>query len=385
MLWRGCRICLEQVSIQSRSLAACQKKPRSIEELTGSSRPEHSGFFDTVRWGSGECSTVNGTGDERILRLICFRFDVEHISLPLGANNLEPYSNERERTAPEERGGWRRTGAATGACLLCDGLSWSVEKRKKYGGHSLMTELGPGEEEVCASGGSEGSRDAVLRNSACAGAAPKHGAPRVCQLYDAGFRDWTSLVQRCHWQHGGFNECRWCIFWKADRYHAQGMPGARKRYMVANTATAMVHARPQANEELEERRKVPCAVCARKKWLEERCRSCLWKSFPDNDAGLLSGGYNDACKLAGESEALGGSEAEEPLDGSKDVDPPRRPTPLRDENGSIMLASITRSDVAHSFGETVRIPSAASDVSLYRWTVRTRSVPTQPPKRRCAA
>ena len=147
--------------------------------------------------------------------------------------------------------------------------------------------------------------------------------------------------------------------------------------MVANTATVMVHARPQGNEQLEERRKVPCAVCARKKWLEERCRSSLWKSFPDNDAGLLSGGYNDACKLAGESEALEGSEAEEPLDGSKDVDPPRRPTPLRDENGSVTLttqpmstsswtSSITRSDVAHSFGETVRIPSAASDVSLYR-------------------
>ena len=58
-----------------------------------------------------------------------------------------------------------------------------------------MTELGPGEEEVCASGGSEGSRDAVLRNSDCAGAAPKHSAPRICQLSDAGFRDWTSLVQ----------------------------------------------------------------------------------------------------------------------------------------------------------------------------------------------
>ena len=108
--------------------------------------------------------------------------------------------------------------------------------------------------------------------------------------------------------------------------------------MVASTATAMVHARPQGNEELEERIEVPCAACARKKWLEERCRSCLWKSFPDIDAGLNAGGHNDACQLAGESEALEGSEAEEPLDGSKDVDPPRRPTPLRDENVSVMLA-----------------------------------------------
>ena len=96
-------------------------------------------------------------------------------------------------------------------------------------------------------------------------------------------------------------------------------------------------------------------MCARKKWLGERCRSCLWKSFPDNDDGLLAGGHNDAGKLAGESEALEGSETEEPLDGSKDVEPPRRPTPVRDENGSITLttqpkstspwtSNITRSD-----------------------------------------
>ena len=178
-MWRrSCGVCLEQVSAQSRSRAACQKKPRSIEELGGSWRLEHSSFFDTVRSRSGECSTVNGTGDERILRLICFRFDVGHISLPLGAKNLEAYSNERERTAPEERGGWRRRCCSVNVrrargCTCCwlqtTSVHWSeraqqwrsrascwrghwrvlvlrwtylkCRKMKKCGGPSLMTEV----------------------------------------------------------------------------------------------------------------------------------------------------------------------------------------------------------------------------------------------------
>ena len=177
MLWRATESAWSR-SASSRGALACQKKPRSIEELGGSLRLEHSSFFDTVRSRSGECSTVNGTGDERILRLICFRFDVGHISLPLGAKNLEAYSNERERTAPEERGGWRRRCCSVNVrrargCTCCwlqtTSVHWSeraqqwrsrascwrghwrvlvlrwtylkCRKMKKCGGPSLMTEL----------------------------------------------------------------------------------------------------------------------------------------------------------------------------------------------------------------------------------------------------
>ena len=78
---------------------------------------------------------------------------------------------------------------------------------------------------------------------------PKISAPRECQLCDAHFRDRTNLVQHCQRQHGGFNEYRKRIFWEAERYHAQGLPGAQKRHMVANAAT--VYARPGSNEEFE--------------------------------------------------------------------------------------------------------------------------------------
>ena len=45
-----------------------------------------------------------------------------------------------------------------------------------------MTGAGSGEEEVCASGGSEDSRDAELRNSACAGAAEARRSPNMSAL-----------------------------------------------------------------------------------------------------------------------------------------------------------------------------------------------------------
>ena len=43
---------------------------------------------------------------------------------------------------------------------------------------------------------------------------PKISAPRVCQLYGAGFRDWRALVGHCHREHGGFNEYRKRLFCK---------------------------------------------------------------------------------------------------------------------------------------------------------------------------
>ena len=73
---------------------------------------------------------------------------------------------------------------------------------------------------------------------------PKLSAPRVCQLCGAGFRDWEALVGHCGREHGGFNEYRKRLFWKADKCHALGLPNARKRNMVANAATAIVYSRP---------------------------------------------------------------------------------------------------------------------------------------------
>ena len=49
------------------------------------------------------------SGGECYRRLVCFRFDVEYETLPLGAKKLQAFVQEacrRERTAPEERGGW---------------------------------------------------------------------------------------------------------------------------------------------------------------------------------------------------------------------------------------------------------------------------------------
>ena len=279
-------------SASSRRALACQKKPRSIEELEGSLRPEHSIFFDTIRWRSGECSTGNGTGDERIRRLICFPFDVGHISLPLGAKNLEAYSNEWERTAPEERGGWRRICCSVnvrrargctccwlpttsvdwsaraeqwrsrascwrvGPCLRCDGLTWCLEKRQKCGGPSLMTELVLVKKRyVWRLQRCRTSQQRVCWSCAEAQRSPNMSALR-CRIprLDDSMSLTACRIQRVSLMNllGG------------HRYHAQGTPSARKRYMVANTATAMVHHRPQGNEESEERIEVTCAGCARK-------------------------------------------------------------------------------------------------------------------------
>ena len=48
-------------------------------------------------------------GGECFRRLLCFRFEVEYTSLPLGSKKLQAFlleACERERTAPEEREVW---------------------------------------------------------------------------------------------------------------------------------------------------------------------------------------------------------------------------------------------------------------------------------------
>ena len=104
---------------------------------------------------------------------------------------------------------------------------------------------------------------------------PPLTAPRICQLCGDGFVSWKSLVSHCDKEHGGYNEYRKRLFWEGQRCSALGLPTVRKRSMIANATSAMLHARAGGDGDLEERRELACVVCARKGWLEHRYRCHL--------------------------------------------------------------------------------------------------------------
>ena len=117
---------------------------------------------------------------------------------------------------------------------------------------------------------------------------PPLTAPRICQLCGDGFVSWKSLVSHCDKEHGGYNEYRKRLFWEGQRCSALGLPTVRKRSMIANATSAMLHARAGGDGDLEERREEACVVCARKGWLEHRYRCHLWKPFLEGDAEQLA-------------------------------------------------------------------------------------------------
>ena len=109
-------------------------------------------------------------------------------------------------------------------------------------------------------------------------------APRKCQLCGVGFIGWKALASYCEREHGGFIEYRKRLFWEAQRCDALGLPNQRKRTMVANATTAMLHSRPAREGDVEERREEACVACARKDWVDMRYRCYLWKSVDGSGA-----------------------------------------------------------------------------------------------------
>ena len=106
----GAGIVEASVSLQGAGPWRLDKTPRSIEALVESLCQENSRFL--TPFGNDFEKVPLGTrlnGGECFRRLLCFRFDVEYTSLPLGAKELQAFALEaceRERKAPEECGGW---------------------------------------------------------------------------------------------------------------------------------------------------------------------------------------------------------------------------------------------------------------------------------------
>ena len=419
------------------------KTPRSIEALVESLCQENSRFL--TPFGNDFEKVPLGTrlnGGECFRRLLCFRFDVEYTSLPLGAKKLQAFALEaceRERKAPEECGGWTadelaealqrgseahvwllllltRTGevaasvdwseraeqftlflqaAALKSLLLAETLRqmrrgqllvlalwWaylSCRKAANIRRSSLMTTLALGKKSYVPVEAVAAPGRPYFATVPLLGL-PKLSAPRMCQLCGAGFRDWRALVGHCDREHGGFNEYRKRLLGEADRCHALGLPSVRKRNMVANAATAIAYSRPGGEGELEERREEACAVCARKGWLEARFQCHLWKAFPDGDGG----------ELAEEREAEEDAAAEESPGASEDEERRRRRRLLRDADGVYYVGDAAEVHkflgVEHYAKAMPRIPLEelhASSVQhprhpAYRWLLHTRRVASRP-------
>ena len=205
---------------------------------------------------------------------------------------------------------------------------------------------------------------------------PELTAPRICQLCGDGFVDWKALVSHCDREHGGFNEYRKRVFWEAQRCDTLGLPNVRKRNMIANATSAMLYARPGGDGELEERREVACVVCARKGWLEERHRCHLWKAFPDGDAGDF--GEDEEEKAEGEASSEDEASRRQ-----------KRRALLRDADGVYNFGDAAKVNqilgVEHYAKAMPRIPLEELHASSaqhprhpeYRWLLHTRRVPTE--------
>ena len=102
--------------------------PRSTEGLVESLCNETSRFL--APFGEDLETLSLGTrlsGGECFRRLLRFRFEVEYISLPLGAKKLQAFALaacERERTAPEPRNGWTAEDLAEALQRASDAHIW---------------------------------------------------------------------------------------------------------------------------------------------------------------------------------------------------------------------------------------------------------------------
>ena len=419
-----------------------ERTPRTIKDLVESLCEENSQFLVPFGEDLGNAPLETRLdGGECFRRLLCFRFEVEYTSLPLGARKLRAFTLEacqRERKMPEEPGGctaddlaedlqraseahvWlqlllTRTGKvavpvdwseraeqfilffqaavlespplATALGQMRRGqlrvlaLWWAYLNCRKATGierPSLMTALALEKKKYVPVEAVAAPEKPYFATVPLFGL-PNISAPRVCQLCGAGFRDWSALVGHCSREHGGFNEYRKRLFWEADRCHALGLPNARKRNMVANAATAIVYSRPGGEGDLEERRQEACVVCARKGWLESRFQCYLWKAFPRGDAR----------ELAAEKKATKDGVAEECLEPSDDEERRRPRRLLRDADGVYYMGDAAEVNkflgVEHYAKAMPRIPLKelhASSVrhpkhSAYRWLLHTRRVQTQ--------
>jgi len=210
------------------------------------------------------------SSSECFRRLICFRFDVEYTSLPLGTKKLQTFvmeACEREQLTPAERGGLTAGDLAEALQSLNEmhiWPNWLIARTGKYAVSMDWTEraeqfvaflqtaalqslpiaetlrhIRHGQLRVLALWWmyldsrmtTSISRPSLLTTlilkkkhyipvdavkapdmpyfaSLPLFGLPKITPPRVCQLCGSGFSDWHALAGHCDREHGGFNEYR---------------------------------------------------------------------------------------------------------------------------------------------------------------------------------
>ena len=94
---------------EAKRFGVWKKTPRTIKDLLESLCQENSSVLVPFGEDLGNAQLETRLdGGECFCRLLCFRFEVEYTSLPLGARKLLAFALEaceRERMAPEEPGG----------------------------------------------------------------------------------------------------------------------------------------------------------------------------------------------------------------------------------------------------------------------------------------
>ena len=117
----------------------------------------------------------------------------------------------------------------------------------------------------------------------------------LCWLCGAGFLSWQALYRHTRAAHADYAEYRKHLLWVAKKRGFLPLLPWQKRHMLANLAFFQCFSIPESgaiewNEKQSiqtavQRQEMGCAICARKDWLEHRCRVYLWREPEKATAG----------------------------------------------------------------------------------------------------
>ena len=116
---------------------------------------------------------------------------------------------------------------------------------------------------------------------------PVASPPVICWICGEGFLHNGALLKHCGEAHGDYAEYRKRLFWRAQEDGFKPLLPWVKRHILESAAFHLTYSvpssfslkwsHPEAFLVAKERSEVPCVVCARKDWLENRFTVHLWR------------------------------------------------------------------------------------------------------------
>jgi len=111
--------------------------------------------------------------------------------------------------------------------------------------------------------------------------------PVMCWICGEGFLHNGALLKHCRAEHGDYAEYRKRLFWRAQKDGFKPLLPWVKRHILESATFHLTYSvpgshslkmsHPETFARARERTEVPCVVCARKDWLENRFTVHLWR------------------------------------------------------------------------------------------------------------